>query len=480
MSNKDQTIRRALNRRTVLKGAAGAAASASVLPTSIAHASTRTSADRAMRVQDGDPVKLVYFNARGGEAAERALAERYMEENPNVEIEYLSTTAIGGPSDTDTIANLIFNIEADTTIDVAKVEVQRTPLELMATGSALELTAIGADEVQARSDQLLNTNTTSIRGGIWGLPYEYDPFGYIYNADMYREAGLDPDSPPKTWDEFRAVNEALVEQFPGVWAICHPLKNLNKIQPFVWGAGGWYWNDTVPPTEANVTNQGAIDAYMFFQEWSEKGWLNTEEISTDQSVQHMVARQCAAINLSASTVIRYSINAPDTDFRVAAYPTKDESFEPVNFAGGSALVVPSTSAQPEEALKFILWLTSEEAQRLKFGVEGDLGISEQDLFDQDMPTNKAAAEALAEDPAWEQALATFDLPTRPAGGLSPAYSRSYEVYASMQERIALTDVDVQAELEAAQADVQALIDENMLEMPELYEAVEEATPVGTP
>lgn len=186
------------------------------------------------------------------------------------------------------------------------------------------------------------------------------------------------------------------------------------------------------------------------------------------------------INLSASTVIRYSINAPDTDFRVAAYPTKDESFEPVNFAGGSALVVPSTSAHPEEALNFMLWLTSEETQRLKFGVEGDLGISEQDLFDQDMPTNEAAAQALSEDPLWEQALATFNLPTRPAGGLSPVYSRAYEVYASMQERIALTDVDVQSELEAAQAEVQAMIDENMQEMPELYEDAGDATPVATP
>lgn len=292
MSTNDQVNRRGLNRRTVLKGAAGAAAGASALPAALTQASTAMSATHARRMQNGEPIKLVYFNARGGEAAERALAERYMEENPKIEIEYLSTTAIGGPSDTDTIANLIFNIEAETTIDVAKVEVQRTPLELMATGSALELTEIGADAVQTRSDELLNTNTTSIKGGIWGLPYEYDPFGYIYNADMYREAGLDPDSPPKTWDEFSAANEALVEQFPGVWAICHPLKNLNKIQPLVWGAGGWYWNDTVPPTEANVTNQGAIDAYTFFDEWAQKGWLNTEEISTDQSVQHMVARQC--------------------------------------------------------------------------------------------------------------------------------------------------------------------------------------------
>lgn len=479
MSTNDQTNTRTLNRRTMVKGVAGSAVGASALSTAIAQASTGSPGFAVNRNQDGG-VKLVYFNARGGEVVEQALAEHYMENNPNIEIEYLSTTAIGGPSDTDTIANLIFNIQADTTVDVAKVEVQRTPLELMATGSALELTGIDAEAVRARSDELLNTNTTTIKGGIWGLPYEYDPFGYIYNADMYREAGLDPDSPPKTWDELRAVNEALLAQFPTAWAICHPIKNLNKIQPLVWGAGGWYWNDTVPPTESNVTNQGAIDGYSFMNEWAEKGWMNTEEISTDQSIQHMVARQCAAINLSASAVLLYKANAPDTDFRVAAYPTKDESFESVNFAGGSALVIPSTSAHPAEALDFLLWLTSEETQLLKWGLEGELDVTEQDFFDQDLPTNSAAGQRLAEDPIWAQAFATYDIQTRPAGGLSPAYSRAYEVLASMQERIVLTDADVQSELQTAEAAVQALIDANIAEMPDLYEAAGAASPVATP
>ena len=416
-----------------------------------------------------EQINLVYFNARGAEAVEQALIERYMEENPNITIEYLATTALGGPSDTDSIANLIFNIQADTTIDIAKVEVQRTPLELMASGSNLELTAINAEAVQARSDELLNTNTTEIQDGVWGLPYEYDPFGYIYNGDMYREAGLDPDNPPRTWDELRAANEALLAQFPSSWPICHPIRNLNKIQPFIWNAGGQYWNDTVPPTASDITNQGSIDGYNFIDEWAQNGWMNTEELGGDVPLQFMVSRQCAAINLSTYEVLRYAVNDPGTDFRVAAFPVKDDSFESVNFAGGSALVIPATSAHPEEALAFMLWLTSEETQRLKYAVDEGLDISQEDLYDQSTPANRAASEALAEDPTWEQALATYDIPTLPAGGLSPVYSQAYEVLAAMQERIVLTDANVEEELQTAQAEIQALIDANMEELPELYE-----------
>jgi ABC-type glycerol-3-phosphate transport system substrate-binding protein len=176
-------------------------------------------------------------------------------------------------------------------------------------------------------------------------------------------------------------------------------------------------------------------------------------------------------------VLLYKANAPDTDFRVAPYVTKDETFDPVNFAGGSALTIPSTAAHPKEALDFMLWLTSADTMRLKYGMEGDLGVSDQDIFDQDLPTNKTVAAELADDPVWEQATATFDVPTRPAGGLSPVYSRAYEVLASMQEQIALTDVDVEEALQKAQSDIQALIDQNMQDMPELYKAGA-ATPTG--
>src|SRR5262249_38876723 len=65
----------------------------------------------------GDKVHLVYFNARGAETVERKLVDRYMREHPNIEIEYLSTTSMAGPSDTDAIANLIFNIQSKRVVD---------------------------------------------------------------------------------------------------------------------------------------------------------------------------------------------------------------------------------------------------------------------------------------------------------------------------------------------------------------------------
>src|SRR6202165_2520555 len=205
---------------------------------------------------DAGHVKLVYFNARGGEASERKLIERYQNDHPGIEIEYQDSTAMSAPSDTDAISNLIFNVQAGIEVDVAKVEVTRTPLALLPAHAAIELTSIGGQAVVDRLDQLLNNNLAQVKGGIWSLPYEYDPFGYVYNADMFKAAGLDPDRPPKTWAELRTAARAIKATFSDTWPICHPINNLSKIQPFVWGAGGTYFDVDVLPTRADFTNPG--------------------------------------------------------------------------------------------------------------------------------------------------------------------------------------------------------------------------------
>ena len=91
----------------------------------------------------GQSIKLVYFNARGAEASERKLIERYQRDHPNIQIEYQASTAMSAPSDTDAISNLIFNVQAGIEVDVAKVEVTRTPLALLPSHAAMELGSIG-------------------------------------------------------------------------------------------------------------------------------------------------------------------------------------------------------------------------------------------------------------------------------------------------------------------------------------------------
>jgi ABC-type glycerol-3-phosphate transport system substrate-binding protein len=417
--------------------------------------------------QSTQKVKIVYFNARAADPVEQALVKRYMQDHPNVTIDYLATTAMPGPSDTDAIANLIFNIQAKVVVDVAKVEISRTPLDLMAARSIQDLAAIGGDAVNQQLKGLLNTNYVSFDKGVWALPYEYDPFGYVYNATLFKEAGIS--SPPKTWDDMRRDNRTILQKFPNTWPICHPIQNLSKIQPYVWGAGGTYWNRDVLPTKADFVNPGTVAAYSFAQEWAQNNWTNTSDINATNSIQWMISRKCAAMDFSAALAVTLKVNDPSQDWRVAPTPVKDASFKTTNFGGGSALVVPSTSKYPKAALDFILWLTSREGQALKYGVDNSLGLSRVDVFNEAVPASRQVSQQLNGNADWKQALATSSVPTR-ASGVSPAYSKAYQLLADMQQRILLKRSNVTQELTTTQQAVQQLLDDSVQKNPDLYKA----------
>jgi ABC-type glycerol-3-phosphate transport system substrate-binding protein len=265
----------------------------------------------------------------------------------------------------------------------------------------------------------------------------------------------------------RQMATTLKAKFQNTWPICHPLNNLSKIQPYVWGAGGTFWDRDVLPTKSDLLNPGAQAAYSFLREWSQKSWLNTDEINTTTQVQFMISRQCAGMNLSTDLALQLRANDPNTDWRVTPIPPMDASHQAVNFAGGSSLIVPSTSAHPKEALDFILWLTDQQAQRLKWGLDQGLQVSPEDLAAEATPANKKVASdpTLNNDPKWKGVL--VDTPTRPSG-VSPIYSQAYQILANAQERIARTQADPKTELGAAQDQIQKLIDDNMAKMPDLY------------
>ena len=411
------------------------------------------------------PANLVFFNARGADPVEQALIKKYEALHPNVQIQYLASTALGGASDTDAIANLVFNIQAKHVIDIAKVETTRTPFDLYAANAIQSLSKIGGDKVKQQLAGLDNNVYGSFAGNAWALPYEYDPFGYIYNNTMFKDAGIS--GPPKTWDEMRTDNTKLKAKFPNSWPICNPLDNLAKTQPYVWGAGGTYWNKDVLFTKATFDNPGVIDTYTFMQEWAEKGWLNTSEMTTNNALQFPISRKCAAMDFSAGQALLLKVNDPNTDWRVAPYPLQKKSNKPYNYAGGSALVIPSTSKYPKAALDFIMWLTSQEGQSLKYGLNPGLNLAQQDIFNEALPANKVVSAKLSKKPEWKQALATSNVPVR-ISGLSPVFSKSYQLLADMQDRILLKKTNVRTELSSTQQQVQTLIDQSKQQNADLY------------
>lgn len=53
---------------------------------------------------------------------------------------------------------------------------------------------------------------SQIEGQTWGVPFQRSTIVAYYNKDMFRDAGLDPEKAPETWDEMVEIGKALTTE----------------------------------------------------------------------------------------------------------------------------------------------------------------------------------------------------------------------------------------------------------------------------
>lgn len=78
---------------------------------------------------------------------------------------------------------------------------------LVREGQVRDLTDELADVIATLSPATLAPY--SVDGRVYGLPYQVQPVGIWYNRTLFQQAGLDPDEPPETWDDFLTVVKEL-------------------------------------------------------------------------------------------------------------------------------------------------------------------------------------------------------------------------------------------------------------------------------
>jgi multiple sugar transport system substrate-binding protein len=170
----------------------------------------------------------------------RILADKFMQENPgttiNVEEEpeggaFEALIAAGNQPD---LIVASFGPQIGRLADQGAV----VPLEDMP----------GAQELFARLEP---ATVQEVYGSNYYVPIGADVTMMIYNKELFEEAGLDPEAPPATWDEFLAA----IEQIQALPARENGAKVYGTV---LWNEalafGGWYWN-MLQPMYLNA-NQG--------------------------------------------------------------------------------------------------------------------------------------------------------------------------------------------------------------------------------
>ncbi len=227
---------------------------------------------------------------------------------------------------------------------------------------------------------------STYQGKIYALPFSAESSFLLYNKDLFKKAGLDPNSPPKTWAEIEqdaAKIRALGKDYYGFYfsGSCGGC-NIFTFMPYVWASGGDILNSE--GTQATVSpNPTLKDALSFYR----RMWLAGDvppSAKADSGTNFFTPFTTDKVGMQgagAFAVGTLKQQYPKINFGVAPLPSKDGS-NTSSFAGGDVIGVPKGSQHVNEAFDFINWCLSDTTQIEQFAKNGSIPVRT------DLATNK--------------------------------------------------------------------------------------------
>lgn len=203
--------------------------------------------------------------------------------------------------------------------------------------------------------------------GVIGLPLDAFCLGLYYNVDHFKAAGLDPDKPPTTRDEFIAYAKALTKDLDGD----------GTIDQWGWFSFGgytlryvWQWYTLLFQNEGQLltedlkkaafNTEAGVDALKFYVDLIYKEGVAPKEPSDPEAA---FANGILSMHFNGPWMINQFKNS-GVNFRVAPIPVLGK--KPAVWGSSHILALPAVAvAEPAKlnaAMTFVKWLSDHSLQ----------------------------------------------------------------------------------------------------------------------
>jgi ABC-type glycerol-3-phosphate transport system substrate-binding protein len=226
-------------------------------------------------------------------------------------------------------------------------------------------------------------NMMKYKGKVHAMPGDYMSMVLIYNTELFKEAGLDPKKPPKTWEEFLEYNIKLTKP-PERWGVAvlgakDPGFEL-RFSPFLWSFGGDYLTPDNKKSALNTPD--AKEAFKFFIELYTKYKVMPPGVPTmnAQDVRTQLAHRKIAWEIGSgwSAPIVNAINPELKAFDVLAAAPLPSKKKKVTTIWLSSWVMNPNTKHPKEAWELLKFITSKEME-LNWFVKNRVTSSRKDV-----------------------------------------------------------------------------------------------------
>lgn len=210
-------------------------------------------------------------------------------------------------------------------------------------------------------------NEFGVKPGIYGVPLDVMTIQMVYNKDLYAKAGLDPEQPPTTWEQFvehaRKLRDAqiprLVSGFGEIWLIDALASNFAMN---IMGQEKYF--DTLRG-KVPYTDPDWVSVLSLFKQMSDEKILVDGAVTmVNKSAEQTFANGRAAYAFNGSWCVNVYKGMNPTLNYAAMLPPKATNQNPMLIWGGagSSFVVNERSPRRDAAVAFLEWLTRDAQQ----------------------------------------------------------------------------------------------------------------------
>jgi multiple sugar transport system substrate-binding protein len=266
--------------------------------------------------------------------------------------------------DNQMVTKLATGVQAGDAPDLVSFDLIYMP-DFMKAGFLVDLTADLKADPNYASVAKAYKDIATYDGRLYGAGFTPDVSILVWNKDLFKKAGLDPDKPPRTIGEIhedakkiRALGSDVYGfYFSGACPGC----NIFTASPMMVAAGS-----KMLPANGNddaLTGEGVKDVLEAYKEMWDEG-LVPKSAQTDNGANFTSEFKTGKIGVQGTggfLLSELKKDVPNLNFGVAFLPGAKE-VEASSFVGGDVVAIPMGSKHVPLAKQFIAWELTDEAQ----------------------------------------------------------------------------------------------------------------------
>lgn len=297
------------------------------------------------------------------------LIDRFEKEHPDIDID-----AQYVPTGDALVQKLITAIQSQTAPDVSWIHADFLdkliasdaiyPMEHFINGTK----GLTKEEMNDFFPQLLGA--FSHKKVLYALPMDATVLALVYNKDHFKAAGIDPDVPPKTWNDLKEYSKKLtldkdgdgktdqygfyVPAYPGSGPLC--IWEVLQWSPYLWQAGGEIIDST--QTKVLFNSEAGVQALTLWKEIYDQLNFSNYSFTHDMGL----ASGSISMIMDGPWDLPTFRKMKNIYWAIASLPEGPKG--KATYIAGESLAIFKQSKNPDAAWTFVKWVTQPEIQEM--------------------------------------------------------------------------------------------------------------------